>query len=403
MDNRERKTMKTVPLFAALLLAGAAQAQEVTIYKQPNFTGAQLTLRGHTPTLANTGFYDQAASLVVHSGRWEFCTQPDFKGECVTLNRGEYPALEPRLNRRIESAREVGSYAAQTGSYSPYGSGSIELYGQPGFRGRTLKLDRDAATMQGTGFDDRASSVVVTDGTWQLCSDPNYQGTCRVFARGRYADLGYGMAKQVSSARLVRRYRDAPSVLSGGVEAPDSVSPDGTAKVILFSEPNFRGESLAISGVQGSLERAGFDNEAESMVVESGRWTMCTEAYFRGDCKVVGPGRYRNLRDAGLGRSLSSIRPASADAAAAPARATSDIELFGNANFEGVAFGSTRDVSNLGPTTYNDKVSSVIVHAGRWELCSDGEYAGRCIVVGPGRYASLGGMNNQISSLRRVR
>ena len=395
--------MKTMPLFAALLLAGIAQAAEVTIYKQPNFTGAQLTLRGHTPTLANTGFYDQAGSIVVHTGRWEFCSQPDFKGDCVTLNRGEYPTLDVKLTNRIESAREVGSYSTQTGPYNQYGRGSIELYGQPEFRGRTLKLDRDAATMQGTGFDDRASSVVVNEGTWQLCSDPNYQGTCRVFAPGRYADLGYGMAKQISSARLVRRYRDAPAVLSAGVQAPESLSPAGVAKVILFNEPNFRGESLAVSGVQGSLERAGFDNAAESMVVEGGRWTMCTEVYFRGDCVVVGPGRYRNLRDAGVSRSLSSIRPASGDVVAAPARATSDIELFGNANFEGVAFGSTRDVSNLGPTNYNDKVSSVIVHAGRWELCSDGEYSGRCIVVGPGRYASLGGMNNQISSLRRVR
>lgn len=395
--------MKTTPLFAALLLAGIAQAAEVTIYKQPNFTGGQLTLRGHTPTLANTGFYDQAGSIVVHTGRWEFCSQPDFKGDCVTLNRGEYATLDPKLTNRIESAREVGSYAAQTGPYNQYGRGSIELYGQPEFRGRSLRLDRDAATMQGTGFDDRASSVVVNEGTWQLCSDPNYQGTCRVFAPGRYADLGYGMAKQISSARLVRRYRDAPAVLSGGVLAPESLSPAGVAKVILFSEPNFRGESLAISGVQGSLERAGFDDAAESMVVESGRWTMCTEAYFRGDCYVVGPGRYRNMRDAGLGRSLSSIRPALADAAAPPAKARGDIELFGGANFEGSGFATSRDVVNLGASEHNDRVSSVIVNAGRWELCSDGQYAGRCVVVGPGRYASLGGMNNQISSLRRVR
>ena len=59
------------------LLAGLAQAAEITLYRQPYFTGSQLTLRGHTPNLADVGFRDQASSVVVSSGRWEVCTQPD--------------------------------------------------------------------------------------------------------------------------------------------------------------------------------------------------------------------------------------------------------------------------------------------------------------------------------------
>jgi hypothetical protein len=390
-------------LVSAALLAGTAEAAELTIYKQPNFTGGQLTLRGHTPNLANTGFIDQASSIVIPSGRWELCTQPDFKGDCVTLNPGEYPGLDQRLKHRVESAREVGAYADQTGSYNRYGRGSIELYGQPGFNGRTLKLDRDTPSMEGTGFDDRASSVVVRDGTWQLCSDPGFEGTCRVYAPGRYADLGYGMAKQVSSARLLRSHRDAPAVLSGGVDAPEFAPNSGTSRVILFSDPNLRGESMAVSGVNGSLERAGFDDAAASMVVEGGRWLFCTEPYFRGDCKVIGPGQYRNLRDVGLSRSISSIRPAGSEAtSASTSAANADIELFPGANFDGGGFGSKRDVPRLG-SDFNDKISSAVVNAGRWELCTDSDYGGRCIVVGPGRYRDLGGLDNQISSLRRIR
>ena len=169
--------MKSITLLSAVLLAGAAHAAEVTLYKQPYFGGSQLTLRGHTPNLANTGFYDQASSIVVHSGRWEFCSQPDFRGDCVILNRGEYATLDPRLNHRIESAREVGSYAGNIGSYGGFVRGSIELYGQPGFGGRTLTLDRDTPTLENTGFDDRASSIVVREGTWQLCADPGYSGS----------------------------------------------------------------------------------------------------------------------------------------------------------------------------------------------------------------------------------
>ena len=395
-------------LMSAALLPAAAAAAEMTLYKQPYFRGAQLTLRGHTPEIASVGFADRAASIVVASGRWELCSQPEFKGDCVTLDPGEYPTLDARLNHRVESAREVGSFANRTGSYGSYGRGEIELYGQPGFRGRTMKLDRDAPTLEGTGFDDRASSVVVTSGTWQLCSDPGFAGTCRTFAPGRYADLGYGMAKDVSSARVVRGPRQAPAVLSGGVDAPENAGPEGTARVILFSEGNFRGDSMAVSGINGALERAGFDHVAASMVIEGGRWIFCSEPFFRGDCRTIGPGRYRDLREVGLHRAISSVRPARAEAADAPPAGprpdpNADISLFPAPNYQGRALVSKRDISNLGPTDYNDRIASVVVSAGQWELCTDGEYKGRCVVVGPGNYPGLGGLTNQVSSVRRIR
>ena len=388
-------------LVSSVLVAAAAQAAEVTLYLQPNFNGRQLTLRGYTPNLADIGFQDQVASIVVNSGRWELCTQPDFKGDCATVGPGEYPVLDPRLNHRVESAREVGSNREQVGSYNAYGRGSLELFGQPGMRGRSMKLDRDAPTLEGSGFNDRASSLVVTEGTWQLCSDAGYSGTCRTYSPGQYPDLGYGMAKEVSSARLVRAYRNAPAVLGGGFEAP--AAPAEGARVILFDSNDFRGESLAVSGMNGALSRSGFDNAAASMIVEGGRWLFCSEPYFRGDCKVIGPGRYRTLRDVGLERNIASLRPAGGGDAPAARASNGDIELFMEPNFGGRSLASRRDISNLGPTDFNDRTSSIVVSAGRWEVCTDGEYGGRCVVLGPGRYPALGGIANQISSVRRVR
>ena len=388
-------------LLSTLLAAAAAQATEMTLYLQPNFNGRQLTLRGYTPNLADIGFQDQVASIVVNSGRWELCTQPGFKGDCAIVEPGEYPVLDPRLNHRVESAREIGSYREQTGSYSAYGRGSLELFGQPGMRGKSMKLDRDAPTLEGSGFNDRASSLVVTEGTWQLCSDPGYSGTCRTYSPGQYPDLGYGMAKEVSSARLVRAYRNAPAVLGGGFEAP--AAPAEGARVILFDDNDFRGESLAVSGMNGALSRSGFDNAAASMIVEGGRWLFCSEPYFRGDCKVMGPGRYRTLRDVGLERNIASLRPAGGGDAPAARAPNGDIEIFTEPNFGGRSLASRRDISNLGPTEFNDRASSIVVSSGRWEVCTDGEYGGRCVVLGPGRYPALGGFANQISSLRRVR
>lgn len=202
------------------LLAGAAQAAEMTLFLQPQFQGRQATLRGQSDNLASIGFTDQASSLVVHSGRWQVCTQPNFQGECMTLGPGEYATLDARLNHRVESARviaeDVARYSSAEGlrrypldeayrrysSNEEYSNGSIELFAGPAFRGRSLTLDRDAAFMAATGFDNRAASAIVNDGVWQLCTEPRFRGDCRTLGPGRYADLP-GLMKEISSVRRV--------------------------------------------------------------------------------------------------------------------------------------------------------------------------------------------------------
>ncbi|HZZ91457.1 MAG TPA: beta/gamma crystallin-related protein [Usitatibacter sp.] len=98
-------------LIALLALYGTAQAAELTLFKQPNFTGQALTLRNETDDLSGAGFQDQASSVVVRSGRWQVCTSPNFQGDCAVLEPGRYSQLEQNLNHRIESARLVPGYA----------------------------------------------------------------------------------------------------------------------------------------------------------------------------------------------------------------------------------------------------------------------------------------------------
>jgi hypothetical protein len=113
-------------LFAALLGASlAAGAVEMRVYKQPNFSGDELTLRRDANNLAAAGFQDQISSIEVRSGRWQLCTQPDFRGECVVIARGDYPALEQVLNHRIESVRALprsgGRYGEDRSKYAYQG------------------------------------------------------------------------------------------------------------------------------------------------------------------------------------------------------------------------------------------------------------------------------------------
>jgi beta/gamma crystallin len=185
-----RSTWLRGGVLAVALAAGAAQAAEMTVFKQPGFSGDALTLRGDNTDLAANGFLDQISSVVVRSGRWEVCTQPNFQGDCMTLDRGEYPRLEQRLNHRIESARDLTRVAESERYGNRYRGGPVvELFDGPDFRGRRVPIGRDQESLFRRGFDQQASSMVIHEGTWQICTQPAYEGVCRVFREGEYPDL----------------------------------------------------------------------------------------------------------------------------------------------------------------------------------------------------------------------
>ncbi|MFD2271318.1 beta/gamma crystallin-related protein [Undibacterium arcticum] len=254
--------------------------------------------------------------------------------------------------------------------------------------------------MDGSGFNDSASSIVVHEGTWLLCSDAGYQGNCHTYAPGRYPDLGYGLNRSVSSARMMPDRDERRPVHGGGWRAHDS---DDDAPVVLYADDALRGRSIAISGNVVDLGPTGFNDAGASLQIQSGYWEFCSESYFRGQCRVFGPGRYRRLEPA-LYRTISSIRVASGQPAvvnrASAGRA--DIELFSATNFGGDRLSARQDIPNLNSVGFNDRTASLIVYSGQWELCTDDGFGGRCSVFGPGRYAGIGGLSNQISSLRRV-
>jgi hypothetical protein len=205
---------------ACAAIAGGAQAAEMKVYKQPNFGGDSLTLTGELRDFANRRFHDQASSIVVNSGRWQVCSQPDFKGDCMILDRGEYSRLDEKLFHRVESARVVEDRRVSEESnierprdrayaegprvprWQRHGVSSIELYARPGFEGRAFRAEEDMETLARTGVDRRVFSVIVNDGSWQVCSQPHFGGYCRVLEPGQYEDLGR-MSGQIGSVRRI--------------------------------------------------------------------------------------------------------------------------------------------------------------------------------------------------------
>jgi uncharacterized protein YcfJ len=58
-----------------------------------------------------------------------------------------------------------------------------------------------------------------------------------------------------------------------------------------------------------NFERAGFNDRASSVVVDRGRWEVCTDAKFEGRCVVLRRGSYDSLRGMGMDNRISSVRP----------------------------------------------------------------------------------------------
>jgi len=82
------------------------RGDDVQIFSAPRFEGAQLGVSRDMNTLTNIGFNDRAASIIIREGRWEFCDDADFRGQCVVYGPGRYAFLE-RMNNRISSLRRV--------------------------------------------------------------------------------------------------------------------------------------------------------------------------------------------------------------------------------------------------------------------------------------------------------
>jgi uncharacterized protein YcfJ len=72
--------------------------------------------------------------------------------------------------------------------------------------------------------------------------------------------------------------------------------------------------------------------------------------------------------------------------------------------FDGRSFTAQRQINDFSRHGFNDRASSVVVMSDRWEVCEDAGFNGRCIVLRPGRYASLSsmGLNDRVSSVRIV-
>ena len=94
----------------------------------------------------------------------------------------------------------------------------VTFYEDEQFSGRTFSTDRPVRNLQRYGFSERASSVIVERGRWEVCEGPYFEGRCVVLRRGNYDSLErMGLDDRIASvrpARQGRRYENEPVPLA---------------------------------------------------------------------------------------------------------------------------------------------------------------------------------------------
>ena len=80
----------------------------------------------------------------------------------------------------------------------------IVLYEHNDFKGRSIRGTGVVKNLRDSGFNDKASSVKVLTGTWEICTDADFRGDCTVLEPGQYPSLSdFRLNDRVSSLRKV--------------------------------------------------------------------------------------------------------------------------------------------------------------------------------------------------------
>jgi hypothetical protein len=327
-------------------------------------------------------------------------------------------------------------------------AGQVTLYPRPAFQGRGMTTSDTLADLGRSSFGDAASSVVVSDGTWEACTEAYFRGRCTQLVPGNYSNLSGSLGGMVTSVRQIAYdpaparvvvYPDGQQVPVGAVTAPVVIN-SGAAPVVITAAPAAppvvvgsdsrqvvvsadtfplpagpriilyqntpRGmRAVELTSNVDDLDSRNFSNSAYAAFVSDGTWRLCDRERARGRCSDFTPGRYESL-GALEGRVRSAYLIASTPERVAtvatypPGRAV----LYQFPNFAGpsavVEYGRAPD---LDWAHFKQPASSLRVESGTWLVCSELGYQGECRVLGPGEYPQLTDlMNGGVYSARQV-
>ena len=159
----------------------------ITVYEDPDFRGDSVTFRNEVPDLRQQGLNDRISSLEVDGNQaWEVCRDVNFGGGCRVFQGSIENLRSEGWNDRISSMRAVG-YARNSSNNrggvwgnqrgnGNYRDSRLVFYDRTNFRGDARDIVNGSNNLGSVG--DRARSVQVYGGTWELCDGSSRNARC---------------------------------------------------------------------------------------------------------------------------------------------------------------------------------------------------------------------------------
>lgn len=126
----------------------------------------------------------------------------------------------------------------------------VTFYEGEDFRGRAFTTNKAVSDFNRSGFNNRASSVIVDKGQWEVCDDIGYRGRCVILREGSYESLKrLGVNNELSSVRRVSNARRN----NRDVYSPDPLPATGYQYYEYRRRPNERVYEARVTSVRAVM------------------------------------------------------------------------------------------------------------------------------------------------------
>lgn len=273
------------------------------------------------------------------------------------------------------------------------------------YKGDKKTFTTDMPSLDGTGFDRVISSLGVGNGeSWQVCSEPDYGGRCRIFTSGvsNLRDF-QGWNDVIRSVRRMKAPGVAPSREPAsekpGAAVPPPVSPAslGPARGLeLYAGTNYSGRRQVLTESTANFRSLDFSDRAMSLrVPRNETWEICNNIDFD-DCRLVS-NDIPDLAALGLTRLISSARPHYGGRGGS---GRAQIVFYDAVNFRGRTLMIDDDRPSVSMSSTS--MGSIRVTAGEWQICDRPRFYGNCVSITEDvRDVSRLGLRGPVASVRR--
>jgi Beta/Gamma crystallin len=157
----------------------------------------------------------------------------------------------------------------------------------------------------------------------------------------------------------------------------------GGVGMTIFEDPGYRGRSATFRDDVPDLRKFNLNDRISSLTIARGEtWEVCIDIDYGGRCQVF-TGTEPDLRNRGGWNdeisSMRRIRGGSGRGGVRPPVGKPQIALYDRTGFRGSSRVLTGPMSSLG--TFGERVQSVRIMGGRWELCEGTRWSDRCVTV----------------------